>query len=150
MYFLPEWYLEDRKVKKKKLLKVFISIFIIIDLILTETLFVNTNKKKLLDTEINQRLIPQRRDSEQINKTKDKNNRTLDTFLTYITSVQEKDNYESLYIDGRRIELNFDSTKLDYKLLIKEIEMKNKFIIKQIVFLNSENTGNIKINMELK
>lgn len=150
MYFLPEWYLEDRKVKRKKSLKVFISIFIIIDLILMEMLFVNTNKKKLLDTEINQRLVPQKKDSEQMNETKSKNNRTLDTFLTYIASVQENDNYESLYIDGRRIELNFDSTKLDYKLLIKEIEMKNKFIIKQILFLNSENPGNIKINMELK
>lgn len=150
MYFLPEWYLEDRKVKRKKLLKVFISMFIIIDLILTEMLFVNTNRKKLLDTEINQRLTPQRRDSEQINKTKGKNNKTLDTFLTYITSVQKNDNYESIYIDGRKIELNFNSTKLDYKLLIKEIETKNKFIITQILFLNGENTGNIKINMELK
>lgn len=150
MYFLPEWYLEDRKVKRKKLLKVFISMFIIIDLILTEMLFVNTNRKKLLDTEINQRLTPQRRDSEQINKTKGKNNKTLDTFLIYITSVQKNDNYESIYIDGRKIELNFNSTKLDYKLLIKEIETKNKFVITQILFLNGENTGNIKINMELK
>jgi hypothetical protein len=150
MYFLPEWYLEDRKVKRKKSLKVFISIFIIIDLILMEMLFVNTNKKKLLDNEINQRLVPQKKDSEQMNETKGKNNRTLDTFLTYITSVQEKDNYESIYIDGRRIELNLDSTKLDYKLLIKEIEMKNKFVIKQILFLSGENPGNIKINMELK
>lgn len=115
-----------------------------------EMLFVNTNKRKLLDTEINQELVLQKKDSEQMNETKSKNNKTLDTFLTYIASVQENDNYESIYIDGRRIELNFNSTKLDYKSLIKEIEMKNKFIVKQILFLDSENLGNIKINMELK
>lgn len=150
MYFLPEWYLENERVRKRKVLKIFISTIIIIDLILAEILFVNINKKKLLDKEINQKIMQQKNDAKQIEKIKDKSNKTLDTFLTFIKNAQENFNFESLYIEERKIEMNFDSKKLDYKLLVKNIEMNNDFIVKQIVFPSNEDTGKIKIYMELK
>lgn len=150
MYFLPEWYLENERVRKRKVLKIFISTIIIIDLILAEILFVNINKKKLLDKEIDQKIMQQKNDAKQIEKIKDKSNKTLDTFLTFIKNAQENFNFESLYIEERKIEMNFDSKKLDYKLLVKNIEMNNDFIVKQIVFPSNEDTGKIKIYMELK
>lgn len=150
MYFLPQWYLENKKSKRKRIIRILISVFIIIDLIIIELLFVNINKNKILEDEYNQKIILEKSESLKKNKTNIKNNRTLDTFLIFTKCVQENISFENLYIEGKRIELDLNSEKLDCMSFVKEIETKNEFTIKQVSALGNGPDSKIKIIMELK
>jgi hypothetical protein len=150
LYFLPQWYLENKKAKRKKIMKIFVSTLIIIDLILVECLFININRKKVLEDELNQKTTFQKNEKLQKNKVQVKNNRTLDTFLTLNKDIQENIYFESLYIEGKKVELSLNSEKSNYISFIKKIESINKFTIKQASFSNDGLADKIKINMELK
>lgn len=150
MYFLPQWYVENKKNKRKKLMRILISIFFIIDLILIEFLFVNINKNKLLEDEYNQKITLERSEDFKKNKTNIKNNRTLDTFLIFSKNIHENISFETLYIEGKKIEFSFKSDKLDYMSFVREIESRKEFTIKQLSIIGDGSDSKIKIIMELK
>lgn len=150
IYFLPQWYLEGKKNRKRKTMRSIAVLLIILDLILLEFLFISINKNELLESEFNEKVIS--RKSENFGKSNEliKNNKTLDTFLAFNKSVHEELNFETLYIEGKRIELEFYPENLDYINLIKEIEAKDEFIIKQLSNLGNQSDNKAKIIMELK
>ncbi|MBV7275049.1 hypothetical protein [Clostridium thailandense] len=150
IYFLPQWYLEGKKNKKRKIMRSIAVLLIILDLILLEFLVISINKNEILEGEFNERVIA--RESKNVGKSKEpiKNSKTLDTFLTFNKSLHEELNFENLYIEGKRIELEFYPDNLNYINLIKEIEAKDEFIIKQLSNLGDQSDNKSKIIMELK
>ena len=120
------------------------------DLILLEFLFISINKNKLLENEFNEKVISRKDDSFRKNKEHIKENKTLDTFLTFNKSVHEDLNFEDIYIEGKRVEIDFNSENLDYLAFIKEIEGKNEFVVKQLSNSVNESSNKAKIIMELK
>lgn len=150
IYFLPQWYLEEKKNKKRKTIKNIAILLIILDLILLEFLFTSINKNKLLESEFNEKVISRKSDSFGKSKKYIKNSKTLDTFLIFNKSAHENLNFETIYIEGKRIELDFNSENLDYLSLIKEIESKGEFIVKQLSNSGNQSDNKSKIIMELK
>jgi hypothetical protein len=150
IYFLPEWYLEGKMNKSRKVMKFCIGVLIIINLIFLDILILKRSKVKLLDDNINQKITAQKNRYSNKNKEKYGNDKTLATFFVFIKSIPPNINFKNIYIENRDINIEVNSESFDYINFVNELEKKNEFIVKSLVPQNEQGNKNFKANLELR
>lgn len=152
IFFLPQWYIENRENKRKKLLRIFISIAFITNILLIDLCFLELNKIKIIDREMKEKNNIEKNIYYLKNSNEGNKNKTLDCFFILTDeSVFPNINFQSLHIEDNNVDINIDKKTLDYTYFVSEIEEQNKFTIKNV--LSNGEAGDeekIKMNLQLK
>lgn len=150
IYFLPQWCLERKMNKKRRIMKIFILVIIIIDLIFIDILISRVSKSRLLDDNIKQKITLQKNEYSKKSKEKSENNKTLAAFLIFTRSIPPNINFKNIYIENRDVNIEVSSEFFDYITFVDELEKKNEFVVKTLIPQNELVTKNFKANFELK
>lgn len=150
IYFLPQWYLENKINKKRRVMKFCICTLIIINLIFLDILISMQSKVKLLDDSINQKVTSQKNRYSNKNKEKYGDDKTLDTFFVFIKSMPPSISFNNICIENREVNIEVGCESFDYINFINELEKKNEFIVKSLIPKNEQGNKNFKANLELK
>ncbi len=151
LHFLPQWYLEKKKIRRIKLLKILIIIFFTIDLVLVDILMLNKNKISVMDNEIKEKILCRKNIYDDKNKSHEKKLKTLNSFLIFFENISKDVNLQNFYIENKNINIEFNLQATDYMVLIKSIENNNKLNIKSLYIPYSHDEGaKGKIGLEVK
>jgi len=150
IYFLPEWYLESKINKKRRIIKCCMSVLIIVNLVFIDMLILKLNKVKLLDNNINEKLTLQKNAYSNKKNENYAGNKTLDTFLVLIKSMPMNMNFKNISIENREVNIEVNSESVDCINFVTELEKKNQFILKSLTTPNKQESINFKANLELR
>lgn len=150
MYFLPQWYLENKVNKKLRIKKLIIAAMVVVNLIFLDVLISKLNKVKLLDENIKQKIIIEKDEYLTKNKQKYENDRTLDSFFIFARSIPPNISFDNIYIENKEINIEISPELFDHKVFINKLEEENKFIIKSLVPPDELDRKNFKANLELR
>lgn len=150
IYFLPQWYLENKMNKKRRVMKFCICALIIINLIFLDILILMQSKVKLLDDNINQKVASQKNRYSNKNKEEYENDKTLATFFIFIKSIPPNISFNNICIENRDVNIEVSFESFDYINFVNELEKKNEFIVKSLIPQNEQGNKNFKANLELK
>ncbi|KZL94207.1 hypothetical protein [Clostridium magnum] len=148
--FLPQWYLENKINKKRKIMKLCIGMLIIIDLIFLDILILRLNEAKLLDDNIKKKISAEK--SVYLNKKKENygSDKTLSTFFIFIKSMPIDINFKNISVENRNVNIEINPEVFDYISFVNELEHKNEFIVKSLEPANEQENKNFKANLEMK
>lgn len=148
--FLPQWYLESKLNKNRRIMKFCIGALIIINLIFLDILILKLNKLKLLDNNIKQKITVQK--NMYLNKKNEKteNDKTLSAFLIFVKNIPPNANFKNIYIENKDINIEVSSENFDYKNFVNELEKKNEFAVKSLVPPNEQENKNFKANLQIR
>lgn len=148
--FLPQWYLESKLNKNRRIMKFCIGALIIINLIFLDILILKLNKLKLLDNNIKQKITVQK--NMYLNKKNEKteNDKTLSTFFIFVKNIPPNANFNNIYIENKDINIEVSSENFDYKNFVNELEKKNEFAVKSLVPPNEQENKNFKANLQIR
>jgi hypothetical protein len=148
--FLPQWYLENKMNKKRRVMKFCIGILVIIDLIFLDILILRLNKVKLLEDNIKKKIAAQ--NSIYLNEKKEnlETDKTLSAFFVFIKSVPIDINFKYISIENMKVNMEVNPESFDYVNFINELEEKNQFIIKSLETPSEQENKNFKVNLEMK
>lgn len=149
-FFLPQWYVENKIEKRKKMIKLCIIAIVVIDIILLDVLVFRLNKVKILENDIKQRITFQKSDS--LNKSKEQlnNDRTLEVMAAIIKNIPDNIQFESIYIEDGNVDMKINAETFEYTSFIKEIEKRDEFTIKHLNIPDKKDNEKFTVNMELK
>lgn len=150
IYFLPEWYLERKRVKKRKMMKYCVSVLIIINLVFLDMLILKLSRIKLLDNDINEKIILEKGLYSNKKNENSKSNKTLNTFYILIKNIPIDINFKSIAIEDGAVNIEIDSKSANYINFANELEKKNQFILKSLVNSGDQESKSFKANLELK
>ena len=150
IYFLPQWYLENKANKRLRIMKLIIAAMVVVNLIFLDVLISKLNKVKLLDENIKQKIIIEKDEYLTKNKKKYENNRTLDSFFIFVRSIPPNISFDNIYVENKEINIEISPELFDHKVFINKLEEENKFIIKSLVPPDELDHKNFKANLELR
>lgn len=150
MCFLPQWYLESKMNKNRRIMKFCIGALLIINLIFLDILILRISKLKLLDDNIKQKIAAQKNMYLSKEKEKSENNKTLSTFFVFVKSIPPNVNLKNIYIENKCINIEVSSEAFDYVNFVNELEKKNEFVVKSLVPPNGQENKNFKANLKIK
>lgn len=148
--FLPQWYLEDKRDKNRKIIKLCIMIVIVVNIILINLLLVNLNKVKILETSINEKNLYKKENFLNENKGSIKNCRTLSTLTQLNETMTSNIPFKSICIANEKVNMQISEESFDYISFVKHIEQESKFTIKNLTLPDEQNNESVKIYLELK
>lgn len=150
IYFLPEWYLERKRVKKRKMMKCCVSALIIVNLVFLDMLILKLSKIKLLNHDINEKITLQKSLYSNKKNENRESNKTLNAFYILIKNIPIDINFKNIAIENGTINIEIDSKSDNYVNFANEIEEKNQFILKSLVNSSDQESKSFKANLELK
>jgi hypothetical protein len=151
LYFFYPGYLENKDYKRKKLIKILVVIFFVLDIILIELYMFNANKMDIISNEIKSKNNSQKKTYYIKNKNESKNSKTLYTLFTLTNNILPTMDFKNIYIENRNVDINLETKTVDCTMLINNIEKDNKFIIKNITNIDTlKNVEKFKVNLELR
>ncbi|MCT8976043.1 hypothetical protein N4T77_05475 [Clostridium sp. CX1] len=149
-FFLPQWYLEGKTNRKRKVMRLSIMGIIIVNIVLADFLIIKLNKVKNLDNRINETKIYNKGNYSDKNKGDMKEYKTLDTLSQVNKIIETGIPFKNIYIKNKKADIQISSEDFNYISLIKNIEEENEFIIKNLVLPEEQNDKEIRISIELK
>lgn len=149
-FFLPQWYLEGKTNRKRKVMRLSIMGIIIVNIVLADFLIIKLNKVKNLDNRINETKIYNKGNYSDKNKGDMKEYKTLDTLSQVNKIIETGIPFKHIYIKNKKADIQISSEDFNYISLIKNIEEEDEFIIKNLVLPEEQNDKEIRISIELK
>lgn len=149
-FFLPQWYLEGKTNRKRKVMRLSIIGIIIVNIVLADFLIIKLNKVKNLDNRINETKIYNKGNYSDKNKGDMKEYKTLDTLSQVNKIIETGIPFKHIYIKNKKADIQISSEDFNYISLIKNIEEEDEFIIKNLVLPEEQNDKEIRISIELK
>ncbi|MDW8799595.1 hypothetical protein P8V03_00330 [Clostridium sp. A1-XYC3] len=149
-FFLPQWYLESKLNRKRKVMKLCIMAIVIVNIVLTDFLIIKLNKVKSLDNRINETKLYNEGNYSGKNKGDMKECKTLDTLSQVNKIIETGIPFKQIYIKNKKVDIQISSEEFNYISLIKNIEEEEEFIIKNLVLPEEQNNKEIRISIELR
>lgn len=148
-YFLPNWYVENKREEKTKSLKFFIVLFLVINLLLVDLMIINKTKFKNISNEIEDTInLNSSKSKTKLNSSK--NTRTLESFSIFLKMIEKNITIKNVHIENKNIDIEVEGNEKDCFSLIKNIEGSNKFIVKKLSSKEEVDKSGWKINLQLR
>lgn len=135
-YFLPKWYMDNRKNKINKRIKILIVICLILNMFFTGIFIFMGRKIETLKLKANQISKKYSIYSMAYNEKHSKEFDSTQTFFELVNIIKNYGDFRNINIEGRSSSLEFIGDSKRFSQFIESMEKHNEFDIENIVFEN--------------
>lgn len=144
LYFLPQWCMNKKEIKKNKRLKLLVLIILVANIILLNIFVVNKSQLNDIETKLE--------GYNSVKKLSHNRNSTFENYLNFYNYISLGRNFKSIDVENRSLNLDVEGNEKDCFSIIRDAEKSDKFIVKNFKFMGNDEEGKKvwKINLKFK